>query len=76
VQSAVNKGLKRVLGSIIVPSTSDLSVPLSGSENEFKEAQRPIVQVRVILNVLFFVSFHTLLLSPNCNSAPAGPRFY
>lgn len=54
------QSIKELPGSVSVPSTSDFSTPaplsnIPGSENEFKQDQRPLAWVRVILNISFFV---------------------
>ncbi|CAD6246080.1 unnamed protein product [Miscanthus lutarioriparius] len=48
-QSSKAQSIKELPGSVSVPSTSDFSAPaplsnIPGSENEFKQEQRPIVQ--------------------------------
>jgi hypothetical protein len=56
-----------------VPTTSDYgtAAPLStipGSENEFRQDQRPFARVMLILNTVLCL----LLAFPNCNRALAG----
>lgn len=65
------QSIKELPGSVSVPSTSDFgtTAPLStipGSENEFKQDQRPLAWVRVIPNAALFIPLQAFL-SPNCN---------
>lgn len=65
------QSIKELPGSVSVPSTSGFGTgaPLStipGSENEFKQDQRPLARVRVIPNAALLFPLHAIL-NPNCN---------
>jgi hypothetical protein len=74
----VVQSLKGLPGaSVNVPTTSDYgsAAPLStipGSENEFKQDQRPFARVMLILNIVLCVP----LATPNGNRTLAGCRLY